>query len=101
NRTERCTPTAPCDRRPPTRATSCPGLPRLRRTGGAERGDDVLPGVVERPNMPRVSGGLERVRLGVVGAGNIAPLNVAGYLEHDRCDVVAVCDPAEDYARAA
>jgi len=36
---------------------------------------------------------MERVRLGVVGAGNISALNVAGYLEHDRCDVVAVCDP--------
>jgi predicted dehydrogenase len=41
-----------------------------------------------------------RVRLGVVGAGNIAPLNVAGYLEHDRCDVVAVCDPVEGRAAA-
>jgi predicted dehydrogenase len=36
---------------------------------------------------------MDRVRLGVVGVGNIAPLNVAGYLEHERCDVVAVCDP--------
>src|SRR5581483_8605608 len=36
------------------------------------------------------------VRLGVVGVGNIAGLNVAGYLEHDRCDVVALCDPRED-----
>ena len=34
-----------------------------------------------------------RVRIGVVGAGNIASLNVAGYLEDERCDVVAVCDP--------
>jgi predicted dehydrogenase len=39
---------------------------------------------------------MERVRLGVVGVGNIAGLNVAGYLEHDRCDVVALCDPRED-----
>jgi predicted dehydrogenase len=36
---------------------------------------------------------MDRVRLGVVGVGNIASLNVAGYLEHDRCDVVALCDP--------
>ena len=28
---------------------------------------------------------VERVRLGVVGAGNIADMNVAGYLEHPRC----------------
>jgi len=44
---------------------------------------------------------LDRVRLGVVGVGNVAALNVAGYLEHDRCDVVAVCDPNGERARAA
>ena len=43
----------------------------------------------------------ERVRLGVVGAGNIADMNVAGYLEHPLCDVVAVCDVDEDSAKAA
>jgi predicted dehydrogenase len=42
-----------------------------------------------------------RVRLGVIGAGNIAAMNVAGYLEHDRCDVVAVCDTDKDLAAAA
>jgi len=40
-----------------------------------------------------------RIRLAVVGAGNIAPVNVKGYLQHDRCDVVAVCDPIEEKAR--
>jgi predicted dehydrogenase len=44
---------------------------------------------------------LERVRLGVVGTGNIADLNVAGYLEHPLCDVVAICDIDEAAARAA
>src|SRR5215472_10003999 len=39
---------------------------------------------------------MDRVRLGVVGVGNIATLNVPGYLEHDRCDVVALCDPRTD-----
>ncbi len=39
---------------------------------------------------------MDRVRMGIVGVGNIAPLNVAGYLEDDRCDVVALCDPRED-----
>ena len=43
----------------------------------------------------------EKVRLGVVGAGNIAEMNVAGYLEHPRCDVVAVCDVDEPVAREA
>jgi predicted dehydrogenase len=33
-----------------------------------------------------------KVRLGVIGTGNIADMNVAGYLEHPDCDVVAVCD---------
>lgn len=43
----------------------------------------------------------DRVRLAVVGAGNIADLNVAGYLDHPRCDVVAVCDSDPDLAAAA
>jgi predicted dehydrogenase len=40
-------------------------------------------------------------RIGIVGAGNIASLNVAGYLEDDRCQVVAVCDPKEGRAEEA
>lgn len=48
-----------------------------------------------------MSGTLDRVRLGVVGAGNIADMNVAGYLEHPDCDVVAVCDVDEDCAKSA
>jgi predicted dehydrogenase len=51
--------------------------------------------------MTPVSGQPNRIRLGVVGAGNIAELNVAGYLEHDHCDVVAVCDTDKDIASAA
>ncbi|MGA2037537.1 MAG: Gfo/Idh/MocA family oxidoreductase, partial [Acidimicrobiales bacterium] len=35
---------------------------------------------------------MDNVRLGVLGAGNIADLNVAGYLEHPNCEVLAVCD---------
>src|SRR6185312_13232759 len=42
-----------------------------------------------------------RVRLGVLGAGNIADLNVAGYLEHPDCDVIAVCDRNGAKAAAA
>ncbi len=43
----------------------------------------------------------ERVRLGVLGAGNISHLNVAGYLNHPQCDVVAVCDIDQELAMAA
>jgi predicted dehydrogenase len=43
----------------------------------------------------------DTVRLGVLGAGNIADLNVAGYLEHPHCDVLAVCDVDEPIAREA
>ncbi len=32
------------------------------------------------------------IRLGVLGAGNIADMNVAGYLKHPDCEVLAVCD---------
>lgn len=41
------------------------------------------------------------VRLGILGAGNIADLNVAGYLAHPQCDVVAVCDRDGAKAEAA
>ncbi len=44
---------------------------------------------------------MDRVRLGVLGAGNIAALNVKGYLEDPRCDVVAVCDTDEESGRRA
>lgn len=43
---------------------------------------------------------MERVRLGVVGVGNVAPLNIPGYLEHPGCDLVALCDPDVSRARA-
>jgi predicted dehydrogenase len=42
-----------------------------------------------------------RARIGIVGAGNIASLNVNGYLADPRCDVVAVCDPFVGRAAAA
>jgi predicted dehydrogenase len=42
---------------------------------------------------------MERVRLGIAGIGNIAVLDVPGYLDHPRCDVVALCDPNVDKAR--
>src|SRR5262245_43378678 len=34
---------------------------------------------------------MDRVRLAIVGCGNICQLNAPGYLEHPRCDVVALC----------
>ena len=60
---------------------------------------------VSRVGVPRASPNLtfvsDRLRLGVVGCGNIADLNVAGYLHHPACDVVAVCDRRADAARDA
>src|SRR2546428_2144733 len=47
-----------------------------------------------RPRLTRV----DRVRLAIVGCGNICQLNAPGYLEHPRCDVVALCDT--EWARA-
>ena len=44
---------------------------------------------------------MDRVRLGVIGAGNIADMNVAGYLKHPECDVVAVCDVDTAVAKEA
>jgi predicted dehydrogenase len=39
---------------------------------------------------------VDRIRIGIVGVGNIATLNVPGYLAHENCDVVALCDPRAD-----
>ena len=36
---------------------------------------------------------MDRVRLAIVGCGSISSLNSAGYLEHEACEVVALCDP--------
>ena len=35
---------------------------------------------------------MDRIRLAIVGCGNISFLNAPGYLQHPRCDVVALCD---------
>src|SRR2546428_8064923 len=42
---------------------------------------------------------MERVRLAIVGCGNISQLNAPGYLEHPRCDVVALCDTVPERAK--
>jgi predicted dehydrogenase len=44
---------------------------------------------------------VEKVRLGVLGAGNIAAMNVKGYLLDPRCEVAAVCDTDEAVGRQA
>lgn len=43
---------------------------------------------------------MDRVRLGIVGVGNIAPLNIPGYVEDERCEVVALCDPRVDKVKS-
>ena len=44
---------------------------------------------------------MDKVRLGVLGAGNIAAMNVKGYLLDPRCEVAAVCDTDEAIGRQA
>src|SRR5262249_34154638 len=41
---------------------------------------------------------MDRVRLAIVGCGNVCQLNAPGYLEHPRCEVVALCDTEETRA---
>jgi len=41
----------------------------------------------------------EKVRIGIIGCGRIADLNILGYLDHPKCELVAVCDISEDLAR--
>lgn len=52
-------------------------------------------------NLTSMSESSDGPRIGIVGAGNIASLNVAGYLDDPRCQVAAVCDPVEGRAAAA
>ena len=42
---------------------------------------------------------MDRVRLAIVGCGNISQLNAPGYLQHPRCDVVALCDTDPERAK--
>jgi len=42
---------------------------------------------------------MDRVRLAIVGCGNISYLNAPGYLQHPRCDVVALCDTDSERAK--
>ena len=42
---------------------------------------------------------MDRLRLAIVGCGNISRLNVPGYLQHPRCDVVALCDTLPERAK--
>jgi predicted dehydrogenase len=41
---------------------------------------------------------MDRVRLAIVGCGNIIQLNAPGYLQHPRCDVTVLCDPIRERA---
>src|SRR5262245_306005 len=47
-----------------------------------------------------LSPAMDRVRLAIVGCGNIAQLNAPGYLQHPRCTVAALCDPIRERAEA-
>jgi predicted dehydrogenase len=42
---------------------------------------------------------MDRVRLAIVGCGNISQLNAPGYLQHPHCDVVALCDTDAERAK--
>ncbi len=44
--------------------------------------------------------GVARLRIGIVGCGRIADLQVLGYLEHPRAEIAAVCDVDETRAKA-
>ena len=42
---------------------------------------------------------MDRLRLAIVGCGNISRLNAPGYLLHPRCEVVALCDARPERAK--
>ncbi|MCY4654316.1 MAG: Gfo/Idh/MocA family oxidoreductase, partial [Dehalococcoidia bacterium] len=41
---------------------------------------------------------MDKVRLAIVGCGTISQLNAPGYLAHENCEVVALCDPVAERA---
>ena len=41
---------------------------------------------------------MDKVGLAIVGCGTISQLNVPGYLQHDGCEVLALCDPVREKA---
>ena len=43
---------------------------------------------------------MDRVRLAIIGCGNISQLNVPGYLQHPNCEVYALCDTIRAKAEA-
>ena len=50
--------------------------------------------------LDRKVGAMDKVRIAIVGCGNISQLNVPGYLQHPNCEVVALCDNAPGRAEA-
>jgi predicted dehydrogenase len=42
---------------------------------------------------------MDRLRLALVGCGNISRLNAPGYLQHPRCEVVVLCDALPERAK--
>jgi predicted dehydrogenase len=51
---------------------------------------------LRQPLTHREAVAVDNVRIGIIGVGNIATLNVPGYLQHEQCEVVALCDPRAD-----
>ena len=41
---------------------------------------------------------MDKVKLAIVGCGAISNLNVPGYLDHNMCEIVALCDPVSERA---
>lgn len=41
---------------------------------------------------------MDKLRIGIVGCGTISRLNVPGYLQHDGCEVTALCDSIPERA---
>src|SRR5262249_33245835 len=61
------------------------GPRRVSAESHAARAESIAGQILTGP------GAMDRVRLAIVGCGTISQLTAPGYLQHPRCDVVALC----------
>src|SRR5690606_7567199 len=98
---------SPRTRRPP-RSRAAPRSPTRPGTGASRRSSstwptplrDVPPNQPENPRLSMTTPNPARLRVALVGAGYVAGHHLAALKRLDFVDVVGICDPNQEAARA-